>query len=204
PHAYHLRPPAAQILQSGGCGHRQSHPRRALPAANGAMAGLYRDIVSPGSIQTMTMRDETAVQASMKDITPPPFRHKTVAALLSFLLGWAGAHWWYLGRPRAWLPLAFTVLILGVALLRPAPIFSQLWYYLILIPLVAGFVEALVLSLISDARFDARYNPGHTRQSRNGWGAVLIAIATLFIGMSIVMGHVVVASLEMAADTLRF
>nr|MBF0683160.1 TM2 domain-containing protein [Pseudomonas sp.] len=144
------------------------------------------------------------MQASVVSTSPRTFRHKTVAALLAFLLGWAGAHWWYLGRPRPWIPLAFTALIVGVAALRPAPFFSQLWYYLILIPLTAGFVEALVLSLRSDAKFDARYNPGHTEKSRNGWGAVLIAIATLFIGMSIIMGHVVVASLEMAADTLRF
>lgn len=144
------------------------------------------------------------MQASVLSTSPRPFRHKTIAALLAFLLGWAGAHWWYLGRPRAWVPLVFTLVILGVAALRPAPFFSQLWYYLILIPLAAGFVEALVLSLMTDARFDARYNPGHTEQSQNGWGAVLIAIATLFIGMAIIMGHVVVASLELAADTLGF
>lgn len=133
-----------------------------------------------------------------------PFRHKTVAGVLSFLLGWAGVHWWYLGRPRAWLPLAFTLLIVIVAALRPTPFYSQLWYYLILIPLVAGFVEALVLTLMSDARFDAKYNPGQTRQSKNRWGAVLIAMAALFIGMAILMGHVVVASLEMVAGTLGF
>lgn len=144
------------------------------------------------------------MQASVLSTPSRPFRHKTIAALLAFLLGWAGAHWWYLGRPRAWAPLAFTMVIVGVAALRPVPFFSQLWYYLILIPLAAGFVEALVLSLMADTRFDARYNPGHAEQSRNGWGAVLIAIATLFIGMTVIMGHVVVASLEMAANTLGF
>ncbi len=145
------------------------------------------------------------MQASAVKVTAPePFRHKTVAALLAFFLGWAGAHWWYLGRPRAWLPLIFTLLIVTVALLRPSPFYSQLWYYLVLIPLVAGFVEALVLSLMPDAKFDARYNPGQVRQSQNGWGAVLIAIGSLFFGMTILMGHVVVASLEMAANTLGF
>lgn len=141
----------------------------------------------------------TLVNASSK-----PFRHKTVAGLLSFLLGWAGVHWWYLGRARPWLPLAFSLFIMLVAAWRPIPMLSQLWYYLILIPLVAGFVEALVLTLMSDKRFDARYNAGHDRQSSNGWGAVLIAAATLFIGIAILMGHIVLASLEMAAGTLGF
>ncbi|MGE4338558.1 MAG: NINE protein [Pigmentiphaga sp.] len=134
----------------------------------------------------------------------PPFRHKTVAAVLSFFLGWAGAHWWYLGRRLPWLPLLASVVILGFAFWRDTPLTSQLGtYYLFLIPLVAGFTEAMVFCLIDDRRFDARYNPGHTRQSNNGWLAVLLAIAFLLAGMSVIVSHVVTVALAMAGGTLR-
>lgn len=132
----------------------------------------------------------------------PGFRHKTVAGLLAFVLGWAGAHWWYVGRRRAWLPPAFTAAVLIAAWLRPAPLPAQLLYYLVLVPVVAGFVEALIFCLMSDERFDARYNAGHGRRSANGWAPVLLAMAVLLIGMSIIMGHVVMASLEMVNGTL--
>ena len=133
------------------------------------------------------------------------FRHKTIAAILAFFLGWAGAHWWYLGRRWPWLPLAFSVVILSVAFWRETPLNSQLGtYYLFLVPLVAGFIEALVLCLMDDKRFDQRYNPDQDRQSHNGWAPVLLAIAFLLIGMTILMSHVVVLSLAMAEGTLRF
>lgn len=132
------------------------------------------------------------------------FRHKTLAAILAFFLGWAGAHWWYLGRRMPWLPLLFSGVVLGLAAWRDTPLTSQLGtYYLFLIPLVAGFVESLVLCLMEDRRFDARYNPGQSRQSRNGWGAVILAIVFLLAGMAIVMSHVVAISLAMVEGTLR-
>jgi len=115
-----------------------------------------------------------------------PFRHKALAGLLAFLLGWAGAHWWYLGRRHAWVPLLFSLLTLGTALR------AETWYFhpaffLFLVPAVAGFIEALVLCLTPDAKFDAKYNAGHARRSHTGWAPVLVAIATLAIGTAILM-----------------
>lgn len=134
--------------------------------------------------------------------TTKAFKHKGLAGLLAFLLGWAGAHWWYLGRRFAWLPLLATVVILLVAGLRPTPFYSQISYYLVLVPIMAGVIEALVLCLMSDERFDARYNTGHTRRSNSGWGPVLLAMIFLLVGTGFLMGHVVMFSLEMASGTL--
>ncbi len=147
----------------------------------------------------------TSASAANPAIVPSRgFRHKTIAALLAFTLGWAGAHWWYIGRRMPWLPLLATVVILGVALWRDVPLVSQIWYYLILIPLAAGFIEAIVFCLMDDRRFDARYNPGQDRQSANGWGAVILCIVFVWIGTGVVMGHVVVMSLAMVDGSLRF
>ncbi len=130
------------------------------------------------------------------------FRHKSIAALLSFFLGWAGAHWWYLGRRLPWLPLVATLTILLVASLRTTPFYSQITYYLVLVPIMAGVIESWVLCLMSDERFDARYNSGHSRRSKTGWGPVLLAMFFLLAGTGFLMGHVVMLSLEMAAGTL--
>lgn len=121
-------------------------------------------------------------------VTPPSrgFRHKTIAGMLAAVLGWAGAHWWYLGRRHGWIPLLFSLIMIGTALR------SDMWYFhpaffLFLIPAVAGFIEALVICLTPDVKFDARYNAGHTQRSQTGWGPVLVAAVTLAVGTAILM-----------------
>ena len=109
------------------------------------------------------------------------FRHKTTVGLLAALFGCVGAHWWYLGRRHAWM-----VSVLGVALMI-ASAFADIWYenpafFLLFIPILDGFIEAIVLCLMSDAKFDGFYNAGLVRERPSGWGAVLIAIFTLLIG----------------------
>lgn len=114
------------------------------------------------------------------------FRHKALAALLAFLLGGLGAHRIYLGQRLWWLPLAVTVamipLLLGVRNWYQSPAF-----FVLMVPVIAGFIEALVLALMPDERFDARFNPGSERRNRSGWDAVLVAIATLLVGATVLM-----------------
>lgn len=109
------------------------------------------------------------------------FISKVKVGLLAALFGCVGAHWWYLGRARAWM-LTATGLLLMIA-----SSFAEVWwenpaFFLLFIPILAGFIEAIVLCLMSDARFDARYNPGLVRSSPSGWGPVLVAGFTLLIG----------------------
>ena len=109
------------------------------------------------------------------------FRHKTTVGLLAALFGCVGAHWWYLGRRHAWM-----VSVLGVTLMI-ASAFADIWYenpafFLLFIPILDGFIEAIVLCLMSDAKFDGFYNAGLVRERPSGWGAVLIASFTLLIG----------------------
>ncbi|MBS1162530.1 MAG: hypothetical protein H6R03_426 [Burkholderiaceae bacterium] len=102
------------------------------------------------------------------------FRRKSLAALLAFLLGAFGAHRIYLGRPRWWLPLAVTALtvplIVGVRNWYQTPAF-----FVLMLPVVAGFIEALVIALMPDEKFDARFNAAADRRNDSGWDAVLVA-----------------------------
>jgi TM2 domain-containing membrane protein YozV len=119
-----------------------------------------------------------------------PFRLKSLAALLAFLFGAFGVHRLYLGRPRWWLPLAVTALML------PLLIGVRNWYqtpafFVLMVPVVAGFIEALVLALMPDEKFDRRFNAESRRRNDSGWGAVLVAIATLLIGATVLMTVIV-------------
>lgn len=130
------------------------------------------------------------------------FRRKSLAALLAFLFGALGAHRIYLGRPRWWLPLAVT------ALTVPLLIGVRNWYqtpafFVLMVPVVAGFIEALVLALMSDDRFDARFNAATERRNHSGWDAVLVAIATLMVGATVLMTSLVLLFQTIFEGTAR-
>ena len=126
-------------------------------------------------------------------MTPRRVRSKVVAGLLAFYGGWFGAHWFYLGRRRPWILAVLAVVMLALA--SQAPV----WWdspplFVVFVPAIAGFIEAIVLCLMSDERFDARYNPGYVRPRPTGWGPVLVAISGLLIGtvlMLFAIAHVV-------------
>lgn len=114
------------------------------------------------------------------------FKHKALAALLAASVGAFGAHRLYLGKPRWWLPLAVSAatlpLLVGVRNWYQSPAF-----FVLMLPVLAGFIEALALALTPDDQFDARHNAGQPRCNRSGWDAVLVAIGTLMVGATALM-----------------
>jgi TM2 domain len=121
---------------------------------------------------------------------PRPFRHKALAAALAFTLGAFGAHRVYLGQRGWWLPAALSAaclpLLWGVENWYQSPPF-----FVLAAVMVAGFIEALVIALTPDEKFDARHNAGLDRRNASGWDAVLVAIVTLLIGTTILMTAIV-------------
>lgn len=121
---------------------------------------------------------------------PMRFRHKAFAALLAFAAGSLGAHRIYLGQRLWWLPLAVTAvsapLLIGVKNWYQSPAF-----FVLMVPVIAGFIEALVLALTPDDAFDARFNAGCPRRNHSGWDAVLVAAGTLFVGAVVTLTAIV-------------
>lgn len=111
----------------------------------------------------------------------PRFRHKALAALLAAVTGALGLNRAYLGQRFWWLPLGVTLgalpLLLGVRNWYQTPAF-----FVAMVPVIAGFLQALVLALMPDEKFDARFNANIERRNRSGWDAVLVAIASLAAG----------------------
>lgn len=124
---------------------------------------------------------------------PKMLRSKVMAGLLAFYGGWFGAHWFYLGRPYPWVLGVLAAVLLFLASL------ADVWWdnpaiFVLFLPAFVGFIEAVVLCLTSDAKFDARYNPGYVRDKPTGWGPVLVASFSLLIGTVLTMfaiAHVV-------------
>lgn len=111
-------------------------------------------------------------------------RSKIILGLLACLFGWLGAHWWYLSRRHAWLVTLAACLCLAAASRFPV------WYdnpafFLVFIPMIDGFIEGVVFSLMPDEKFDRLYNPGWDRPSRTEWGPVLVAIFGAFVGATV-------------------
>ncbi len=113
-------------------------------------------------------------------------RSKVTLGLLACLLGTFGAHWWYLGRRYAWVVTAYAVACIAGTSLFPV------WYdnpafFLLFIPMIDGFIESAVFSLMPDEKFDRLYNPGLGSPSKTGWGPVLVALLTCLIGSVVSM-----------------
>ncbi len=123
----------------------------------------------------------------MKQFTTPA-RHvsKVAAAWLACLLGVFAAHWWYVGRRGAWMLTAFSLLMLGCAQLYPVW-WDNPAFLVLIVPITAGFIEALVFALKPDEKFDAKYNPASGAVTRTGWNAVIAAIVTTFLGGVVTM-----------------
>jgi len=120
-----------------------------------------------------------------------PVRHKnkTLAALLSFLLGAIGLHRFYLtGLRDRWGWLHFASLPASAALLLALPGQPLLVTAspLVLSALVAS-IETFVIGLMPDEKWDATWNPGSGEQSDSRWFVAALMVANLFYGATLLL-----------------
>ncbi len=125
-----------------------------------------------------------------------PPRSKALAAWLALLLGALGVHRLYLYGRRDWLawlhPLPTAIGLLGVQRLLQLGQDDRLAW--LLIPLLGlmlsqGMLCAIVYGLMSDARWDARHNPG-TVGTPTSWAPVFAAGTALLVGGAVLMGTI--------------
>jgi len=148
-----------------------------------------------GNSVVQTPESPTSPEASAQN--PPGFKSKAIAGLLSFFGGGVGAHWFYLGRPRPWALGLLALLMLALA--SQAEV-KDWWdtpaIFVLFIPILVGFIEAIVFCLTSDEKFDARYNPGLTRQVPSRWAPVLVAIFSLLFGTVLMLFGIAIVVLH--------
>ena len=93
-------------------------------------------------------------------------------------------HRFYLGGMQdrwGWLHLSAVPISSGLILAGPD------WPILfsaspLIASILVGFLEALVLGLIPDEKWDARYNRDSGRQSGSGWPLAVLLVLTLGVG----------------------
>jgi hypothetical protein len=114
----------------------------------------------------------------------PSHKNKTAATTLAFLSGGLGLHRFYLRGPvdRLGLLHVCSVPIAGIVygVGRAQNVF---W---VLLPLIVswlvGFLEALIIGLTPDEKWDARHNAGSGRMSHSHWVLVLLLVVTMLVG----------------------
>ncbi len=111
-------------------------------------------------------------------------KNKTLATLLAIVLGGFGIHRFYLYGLRdvwGWLHLVTVPVSLAIWFAAPE---QQLLFVggLFVVSALAGLLEALVIGLTPDQRWDANHNPASGRQSSSGWPVILLLILAMASG----------------------
>lgn len=111
-------------------------------------------------------------------------KNKTFTTLLATLFGGIGAHRFYLfGKSDFWGWIHAAAAVLGVLLAISQPEQPALFTGApLVISVLAGWLEALVLGLTPDDKWDARHNADSGKQSNSGWPLVLLLVMTLGVG----------------------
>ncbi len=119
-------------------------------------------------------------------------KNKTFATLLALLLGGLGVHRFYLkgATDRLGLLHLCSVPIAGLVYgAGHAP--NPFWVMLpLLVSYSIGFIETLVIGLMPDEKWDAKYNAHSGRQSDSGWRVVVLLVATMVIGATVLIATI--------------
>ncbi|MGD9945466.1 MAG: hypothetical protein AB7L76_14280 [Burkholderiaceae bacterium] len=147
----------------------------------------------------MAVKDPAAAATSSP--ATAPHRSRPLAGALALFVGATGAHRLYLGARYWWIYPLFALPALGIALSSPQWFRSPAFFVTAIVMLVT-MLEAIIFGLTPDEKWDARYNPASGQRSANRWPPVLIAIAALALGATLMMTVLAIA-LEAYFDTLR-
>ena len=125
----------------------------------------------------------------MSPTAPAQHKNKTFATFLALLLGGLGAHRFYLrgSVDRLGLLHVASVPIAGL-MYGLAP--QADWFFKILpvlLSFIAGYVETLVIGLMSDDKFDAAFNAHSGRKSDSIWVLALLLVATMMVGSTVLI-----------------
>jgi len=111
-------------------------------------------------------------------------KNKTFAAFLAVFLGGLGLHRFYLQGGKdviGWMHFATAPLALALIFSRPEQpvMFTAMPFTL---SILVGLIEALVIGLTADDKWDALYNSHSGQQSHSGWVLVILLVLTLGAG----------------------
>lgn len=115
---------------------------------------------------------------------PTPHKNKTFTTFLAAVFGSLGVHRFYLyGRKDlfGWLHLlTVPVSLLAIELFKNVhPLFAGM---LFILSILCGFLEALVIGLTPDDKWDEKHNTASGKKSESHWILALLLVLTVGIG----------------------
>jgi hypothetical protein len=120
---------------------------------------------------------------------PTPHKNKTLATLLALVLGVFGIHRFYLRGAVDRLGLLHlcsipaTGMVYGIG---HAP--NPFWVLLpLLVSAMTACLEALIIGLTPDEKWDARHNAGSGRQSASSWPLAVLLVVTMLVGTTMLI-----------------
>ena len=118
-------------------------------------------------------------------------KNKTLTVFLALVLGWVGVHRFYLkgSADRLGLLHVCSLFVTGIlyGAVKPHPFYVLLP---LLVSLIAACIEALVLGLIPDEKWDAAYNGGSGKASRSNWLLPLLLVLVMTVGAIVLIGTI--------------
>lgn len=111
-------------------------------------------------------------------------KNKTFATFLASVFGGFGLHRFYLRGLRdfwGWAHLLTVPMSLPALWIESVPE-TALAAAPFVMSVLIGFLEALIIGLTADEKWDAVHNAQSTRQSNSGWPVVLLVVLTMGIG----------------------
>lgn len=118
-------------------------------------------------------------------------KNKTLTVLLALVAGGFGLHRFYLkgGTDRLGLlhlcALPLTGLLYGAV--KPHPFYVLMP---LLVSYIAAYIEALVLGLTPDEKWDGAHNKGSGRASRSNWVLPLLLVLAAAMGAILLIGTI--------------
>ncbi len=129
------------------------------------------------------------MESNPADLGPATHKNKTLATILSLLLGSVGLHRFYLhGLSDRWGWLHAVSLPLSVLLLLSNPELPLLVNTLpLVISMLTASIETFVLGLMPDEKWDAHYNSASGVASDSRWPIALMMVVNLFFGATLLL-----------------
>jgi hypothetical protein len=119
-------------------------------------------------------------------------KNKTFATFLALVLGGIGAHRFYLRGSLDKIGLLHVCSIPIAGLVYGLAPEANLFFKVLplVVSYIAGFIEALVLGLTPDEKFDAAYNAGSGKASASRWILAVLLVTTMMVGAVAVIGTI--------------
>ena len=115
---------------------------------------------------------------------PTPHKNKTLAAFLALVFGAIGVHRFYLRGAFDRLGILHVCCIPVVGMVYGAGRAPNIFWVLlpVLVSAIIGFLEALIIGITPDDKWDARHNAASGRTSNTSWLVALLLVLTMLVG----------------------